>query len=383
MVRYYKKAIKTQMWTMPNLTSNSSNGVTITGKATGSGQANIYKLFNNTTDYVQFYDGDYFNFSLNKKIKISRLDFKYYATNTGMKADFYGSNDNQKWTKITSINHNAISGVVNITNPQGYQHYKIINIDGYGNNGYGSYVIADVVRMTITATYEYNVWEECTEAEYNQLADENRKIITDVYKAFRKKIFVNAVTVDNEWIRPNISANGTFGGNNFAVSHSAGDEGASAYKAFDGNASTFLMGFSNPAKDDIIMYNPVPIKVKQLEVVNVSSQNSGITSGAVYGSNDGSSWTKLTTFTNTNVTAGSSWTINLNSNNKYYKYYKLQVTGTNIYNSGNNRYYWHIAELKITAYTTQTTFDSVQDRYYCHKRNKISYLGGVNRNYRK
>lgn len=63
-------------------------------------------------------------------------------------------------------------------------------------------------------------------------------------------------------------------------------------------------------------------------------------SGNVYGSNDNSSWTTLKTFTNTNVTAGDSWTIAVNSSD-YYKYYKISGTA----NSGGPS----IQEIKITA----------------------------------
>lgn len=147
------------------------------------------------------------------------------------------------------------------------------------------------------------------------------------------------------WTQPVLSANGTLGGNSFAVAQSNVNDSDYAYKAFDNNSST---QFTNKGKTgSLTFYNPVPIKVTNLHIMNGfnGSYVRPISSGVVSGSNDNNGWTVLKEFTNTLTGVKAEWDINLSDNKKAYKYYKVDIVGSSDFA--------RITELTITA-TQQT-----------------------------
>ena len=94
-------------------------------------------------------------------------------------------------------------------------------------------------------------------------------------------------------------------------------------------------------------YNPFPLKLEKLSVVNNATTNiTTIASGDIYGSNDGTTWTKLAHFTNSNQVGSAKWDILVNSNTAY-KYHKLQATSIIGHPSYTN--YTIIQELTIKA----------------------------------
>lgn len=166
--------------------------------------------------------------------------------------------------------------------------------------------------------------------------------------------------VDVPWNRPNLTANGTMGGLDFAV-HASNEYYVSpmyypAWKAVNGTdtsgtdcwASTVI-----PVTYDF--YNPEPLKVTKLTIKNPQTYTGrAIASGEVYTSDDNDTWTLFTSFTNTYVAPSDVWDIDLSSNTNFYKYHRIKVLS----NSGNTS---AIADLGITAYTLGTEESTSSD----------------------
>lgn len=180
------------------------------------------------------------------------------------------------------------------------------------------------------------------------------------------------------WTRPNLSANGTMGGNSFAcVADSESSTSTAAYKAFDGTeTSSSFWGSGNTAYPHwITFYNPTPIKVTQLTITNYDNNEAkrAIQEGTVYGSNDNSSWTTIKAFSNTNRTPLSTWTINMSNNTNYYKYYKLYAS------AGYYDKVCKVCEIKITATYLTTTLGNIVFPYSHANSNyaySLAYYGG-------
>lgn len=137
--------------------------------------------------------------------------------------------------------------------------------------------------------------------------------------------------IETTFVQPTLSANGTMGGASFAVDVSSIVNPYYAYLAVDGGTSTFWN--SGAASGEWFeFYNPIPIKVSNLNIRNRFDYNYAITGYTVYGSNDGSNWTSLTSGTNNITTANATWDIPIPSNNQgFYKYYKIYASTTTGY----------------------------------------------------
>lgn len=143
------------------------------------------------------------------------------------------------------------------------------------------------------------------------------------------KTFTHSLSSAN-WVsftRPNLTANGTMGGNSFAVS----DKGMlntsyAGYKAFDSSTSTYT--WTSNTSSELTFYNPKPLKVSRLVVTySQDSTTYQAKSIAVKGSNDNENWVDLTEI---GYESGISRTINVNSS-KGYKYHKLIFEVKSIY----------------------------------------------------
>lgn len=166
-------------------------------------------------------------------------------------------------------------------------------------------------------------------------------------------LYSTITPVVHNFTQPTLSANGTLGGDSFAVYASNNHENYPIWQAFDGNSSTNWLtdsALSSQFPVSVILYNPVAIKVTNIALTNRTSYATYATAGNVYGSNDNSTYTLISSFTNTSATtAGATWNIDLSSNSEHYKYYKIEFTSATFSNSGN----FGLAEVNITA-TYQT-----------------------------
>lgn len=136
-----------------------------------------------------------------------------------------------------------------------------------------------------------------------------------------------------EWAfqQPILTANGTLGGDSFAVASYNAEANYPIWQGFDGSTSTNWLSNGDASSTYFIFYNPIPIKVTSLQITNrtgVDQQyNRAIRSGTVYGSNDNETYTQIGIFTNSDYTIGSIWSIDLSTNTNYYKYYKVECVG--------------------------------------------------------
>lgn len=157
-------------------------------------------------------------------------------------------------------------------------------------------------------------------------------------RKYYKTITVNVPEETQTFTQPVLSANGTLGGSNFAVSASSENQSGTnpyrAFEAFDGNSDTYWR-CANTTSGWIQFYNPKPLYVSTLIWGYFYSYPTG---GSVLGSNDGTNFDTLTTWTNSSA---ADFTITVNST-KAYKYYRITVTGV-------NKDVVHCKEITITA----------------------------------
>ena len=125
--------------------------------------------------------------------------------------------------------------------------------------------------------------------------------------------------------QPVLSANGTLGGDSFAVSaNTEFNSSYQAWKAFDGDPSTDFAELGTPNPSSLTFYNPEPLKVTQLVLTNRTTATADtFLTGSIECSDDGITWNELTTYTNSNPIMGGSWSIDLSSNTGFHKYYRI------------------------------------------------------------
>lgn len=153
--------------------------------------------------------------------------------------------------------------------------------------------------------------------------------------------------------RPNLTANGTLGGSDFAISGLSGTTTYPAYYTMDSSTSTYWIGtVTNNTVPRITFYNPNPLCVTGTIIVTTSSSSTTkVTSiGRLAASHDGINYEDIT-YTATN--SGTTWTITC-SNSKYYKYYHIWFrynTGT----SAGRAYVYNIALNSVTEKVASNT----------------------------
>lgn len=179
--------------------------------------------------------------------------------------------------------------------------------------------------------------------------------------------------------RPNITSNGTMNGSSFACTQSNLYEKEYACLAFDGSNTTQWTNNGNTGF--MTFYNPNPLNITKLTVMNgcTSGYVRPISSGELLGSNDGTNFTSIKTFTNSVTGLKATWDIDLSSNKNYYKYHKLSVKGDGSYA--------RITELNITAQERTVIESTIDDYDYCElyntynlckDNNKLTYYKWTN-----
>ena len=140
------------------------------------------------------------------------------------------------------------------------------------------------------------------------------------------------------------SDNGAMGGAKFGVT--ASGTWSSPYDPWrvmqSGDGGAFDAWISTTSPETFDIYNPDAIKITNINIRNFVQGAYSITEGTVSGSNNYSSWTQIKSFTNSNVTGGKTWDIDLSSNTNSYKYYRINITKGNPNSIG-------IQRMKITA----------------------------------
>ena len=128
------------------------------------------------------------------------------------------------------------------------------------------------------------------------------------------------------FIRPNLTSNGTLGGNSFAVTATPNFSSTPAYYAVDSSAKTFWSGGSGTTIF-YIFYNPTALNVTEI-ILTCTNATYSPASVTVMGSNNNSSYTNITS--SASGTGTTTVTVTL-SNTAYYKYYRLRLTRASNY----------------------------------------------------
>lgn len=133
-----------------------------------------------------------------------------------------------------------------------------------------------------------------------------------------------------------------------------------AYKAFDNDSSTFWSCGTNAGyPQSMLMQSTVPLKVSKITIRNrgSGSANTAYKGGTIYAGNTSSTSTTLTTFSNSTVTAGSSWTITVPTS-QYYSYYKISFTSGNFGTQAG----YSCAGISLTATYKQSSYNYYWDK---------------------
>lgn len=191
-------------------------------------------------------------------------------------------------------------------------------------------------------------------------------VTVSIYHNSQVELNVNGSDIYQDWKQPILTANGTLGGDKFAVSSNVAQySGNDVYYLFNGNTATSFHSTSGVTTGYIDLYNPKPLKITNILVNNQNSggsENRASTSGNIYGSSNGSDWEQITSYTNTVQGINEQWNIDLSSNDKAYKYYRIEST------AGGTGGYWTIGELTITAQELVAVGGTVKDAdYYTSK----------------
>ncbi|MBR2526849.1 hypothetical protein IKE67_10350 [bacterium] len=152
--------------------------------------------------------------------------------------------------------------------------------------------------------------------------------------------------IEEQWVQPVLGANGTLGGSTFAVAasseYSTSYQACNAFKT-DFDDSVWLSAAQTNKQWYLTFYNPTAIKVSKIDLT-IHSTSYIPSGGKLQGSNNGTSWTDVCSFTNTTATnQADKFVIDARSNATFYKYYRILFTGSN------NASYVSIGEVVIWA----------------------------------
>lgn len=135
-------------------------------------------------------------------------------------------------------------------------------------------------------------------------------------------------TVEQPFVQPTLTSNGTLGGSSFAVGSTGDINNRPQYYLFDNNSGTaFALRYRDDTKYPVTFYNPLPLKVTGLSFVvdQLGSITGYPTVIQIDVSDDNVVWNTLGTYNNTSATPSIISTFDLSDNTNYYNYYKITV----------------------------------------------------------
>lgn len=191
-------------------------------------------------------------------------------------------------------------------------------------------------------------------------------------KAYKKIIRKYYKNIEVSWTQPVLSANGTLGGDAFAV---ASDSYISSNYAWHAFAGSYWQSSTSGSVHWFTMYNPEPIKLQELRWYNNAGSNYHITSGYLQASNDNSSWTNIGTVVS-DTTSQALRTVTVDTPD-YYKYYRLYITGW----TGTTAFMASIAMIAVVPSVTEGTEEDYD--FYIDKVQPCVVDEGIVRKYYK
>lgn len=397
MVKFYKKILVDRPWNRPNLTSSGVLG------GDKFACTSLTKLQASTYDAWRLFDGidtgenlwsstsgqGAFVFYNPNPLKVESLEVvNYYGgISNWYKGSVYGSNDGDTWTILADfLNTSHYGGAEHWSIPVNssvyYKYHKVQILQNVGHSSYAPYATS-AREVYITATQKIISWQECTEEEYDQLPDDDRKIIADIYSIFSINKFYKLAEVEKDYIQPTATlgldsgALGVIGGQNL---DSVTDRTNEAPNAFNGGSATFdkYVNSGTPVFYWIFkINNPVGVTLQSITFTS--------NSGYMQGSNDGSTWVNL----DNGSYANGRKTVNITQK---FTYYRINVNtvnryGTNygIYNDATLSDVRLVGKYNVQAWLecTKVEYDQLSDNsrkqkqsLYAPKLNNKAYLGG-------
>ena len=155
--------------------------------------------------------------------------------------------------------------------------------------------------------------------------------ITTTGSDITESITLTAATIQT-FIRPDLTANGTLGGDAFAVSAEAYSTSTNyqAWRAVDSSTSTSYYWYSKSSGTRYYtFYNPNVLKVSQI-ICYFTASNYRASSLYVEGSNNNSDWKDIQTTYSYTTSSPYTGTLTL-TNDNYYKYYRLRFVPSTSY----------------------------------------------------
>ena len=149
----------------------------------------------------------------------------------------------------------------------------------------------------------------------------NNKLLNTIERKYYKYSY-------STFIQPVLNDNNLLGGYQFAIEPSSIYSSYYAWHAFDNSSSSWIPNarYADTTPEYMIMCNPKPLNVTSIQIQNSTTNNTAFVSGDVQYSDDGNTWTTITTWTNSTQTANATWNIDLSSNTGYHQYYKLNIS---------------------------------------------------------
>lgn len=358
-VTKYYKYVDEGGFARPNLTANGTLGgdsFSVAASSEGMNGSDLaYKAFDGNTSgtgldfwHSKAQKSPWWITWYNPKLVCLKSLTIYNCQYPGIKDyEIQGSNNNNSWETIKVITGATTTQKTNYTidlsdNTKKFKYHRLyITATAYAADGYYWATIAEI-GMTGTV---YGV-EESTQDDYDFTEEEVKS-----YKIKRKVIKYYQYIEDGEFVRPNLTENGTLGGDGFAVFATKSSTSYPAYRAVDNSTDTFWQALSANG-ESFTFYNPKPLKVTKLDITYVGTAY-GIRSGIVYGSNDNSSWTELKSISSSSQIT--SW--DMSDNAECYRYYKIYVV-----TGGSDSYIVDVKNIAITA-TQYNIIESTPDDY--------------------
>ena len=334
--------------------------------------------------FAQITDDSYYYIVLTECICSDRF--------TGMEFEYYCTQGTTEASRLEEITHCRIYPIVDAygyawagsssSNPFTYEYIGLYDATDttYTNNLFdATSTVTREIRLNVDALpnkgYEVGdtVWRILPSSDSGKHLLDGALLQYGSCKAFIDYIEeLYNIPVERNWTQPILTANGTMGGSSFAVSTNVTqvDSSHDVYKAFDGVTTTSGGDFHSAQGSTtgyIDIYNPVPLKITNFKIYNQPFANRASSAGNIYGSNDGTNWILITTYTNSDQGSGDVWDISLSLNTNSYNYYRLESTAGAPSGDG----YWVINEIEITAtymgapayFTDETSWQTAVSTY--------------------
>ena len=348
------------------------------GTVTGDGFTNVLTLFNGLTDLQRLSTGTselIWKFPSDKRISINGLNI-YWGGQSGVSGGAYNATltlyKNGEVVNTISNLHNGSGTIGWYYNTFSKTECDQINlyIDGYNLSDVPSrigeiqFVGTEIVTVSTSTqaffkvggdypnlvatstekTFEKSYLEPITaetDGTYNVFISE-----TENAYALANTIYRQKTEPSPKFVQPILTANGTMGGDSFAVSSNVEYAENYACRAFDGikDDTSYFHTPQNVKTGYYDIYNPIALNITHIKFYNqIIAANRASSAGNIYGSNNGEEWTLIKSYTNTVQAKASTWELDLSSNKDYYKYYRIEST------AGGADQYWVIVEMEITA----------------------------------